>query len=117
VVRFPDAVIYSHVGSNLGSLGEYAKYVVLFYLELWKIRESISQLRTSSSLELDMVPVSSSQLLDVAASLLHVIGTAIETFPGLADRRSSAADEEFKVEVSAAKERLATLRKSVAFRP
>jgi hypothetical protein len=117
VVRFPDAVIYSHAGSNLGSLGEYAKNVVLFYLELWKIRESISQLRTSSSLELHTVSVSSSQLLDVAASLLHAIGTATGTFPGFADRHSFAADEEFKVEVSAAKERFATLRKSFAFRP
>ncbi len=117
VVRFPDAVIYSHVGSSLGTLGKYANDVVLFYFELWKIRESVSQLRTSSSLELQMISVPSSQLLDVAASLLKAIRAATQTFPGLADRLSSAADEEFKLEVSAANERLATLRKTFAFRP
>ena len=117
VVRFPDAVIYTHVGSNLGTLGEYANNVVLFYFELWRIRDSVSQLRTSSSLELQMISVPSPQLLDVAASLLKAIGTATQAFPGLADRLSSATDEEFKVEVSAANEGLATLRKSFAFRP
>jgi hypothetical protein len=77
----------------------------------------VSQLRTSSSLELQMISVPSSQLLDVAASLLKAIGTATEAVPGLADRLSSATDEVFKLEVSAANERLATLRKSFAFRP
>jgi hypothetical protein len=117
VVRFPDAVVYSHVGSGLGSLGEYAHHVVLFYNQVWKIRDMASQLWTGSSLELQTISVSSSQLLDIAGSLLNAIGTATGTFPGLADRRSSAADEEFRVEVSSAKERLAALRKSFAFRP
>jgi hypothetical protein len=117
VVRFPDAVVYSHVGSGLGSLGEYAHHVVLFYNQVWKIRDMASQLWTGSSLELQTISVSSSQLLDIAGSLLNAIGTATATFPGLVDRRSPAADEEFRVEVSSAKERLAALRKSFAFRP
>jgi hypothetical protein len=116
VVRFPDAVVYSHVGSGLGSLGEYAHHVVLFYNQVWKIRDMASQLWTGSSLELQTISVSSSQLLDIAGSLLNAIGTATATFPGLVDRRSPAADEEFRVEVSSAKERLAALRKSFAFR-
>jgi hypothetical protein len=116
VLRFPDAVIYSHVGSGLGSLGEYAHHVVLFYNQIWQIRDSVSQLWTSSSPELHMLSVPSSQLLEVAGSLLNAVGTATGTFPGLADRHSSAADEEFKVAVSAASERLAALRKSFAFR-
>jgi hypothetical protein len=116
VVRFPDAVVYSHVGSGLGSLGEYAHHVVLFYNQVWKIRDMASQLWTGSSPQLQMLSVSSSQLLDIAGSLLNAIGTATATFPGLIDRRSPAADEEFRVEVSSAKERLAALRKSFAFR-
>jgi hypothetical protein len=116
VVRFPDAVVYSHVGSGLGSLGEYAHHVVLFYNQVWKIRDMASQLWTGSSLELQTISVSSSQLLDIAGSLLNAIGTATATFPGLVDRRSPAADEEFREEVSSAKERLAALRKSFAFR-
>jgi hypothetical protein len=116
VVRFPDAVVYSHIGSGLGSLGEYAHHVVLFYNQVWQIRDTVSQLWTSSSLELQMLSVPSSQLLEVAGSLLNAIGTATGTFPGLADRHSSAADEELKVRVSAASERLAALRKSFAFR-
>jgi len=116
VLRFPDAVVYSHVGSGLGSLGEYAQPVVLFYNQLWQIRDSVSQLWISNSLELQMLSVPSSQLLEVAGSLLNAIGTATGTFPGLVDRHSSAVDEEFKMEVSAASERLAALRKSFAFR-
>jgi hypothetical protein len=116
VVRFPDAVIYSHVGSGLGLLGEYANDLVLFYLELWKIRDSVLQLRTSSSLELQMISVPSSQLLDVAASLLNAIGNATAALPGLTNRRSSAPDGELTAELAAAQERLAALRKSFAFR-
>ncbi len=116
VVRFPDAVVYSHVGSGLGSLGEYAHNVVLFYNQVWKIQDTVSHLWTSSNLELQMLSVPSSQLLEVAGSLLNAIGTATGTFPGLADRHSSEADEEFKVQVSGARERLAALRKSFAFR-
>jgi hypothetical protein len=63
-----------------------------------------------------MLSVPSSQLLEVAGSLLKAIGTATGTFPGFADRHGSAVDEEFKVEVSAASERLAALRKSFAYR-
>jgi hypothetical protein len=116
VLRFPDAVVYSHVGSGLGSLGEYTHHVVLFYNQVWKIRDTVSQSWTSSSQELQMLSVPSSQLLEVAGSLLNAIGTATGTFPGLADGRSSAADEEFQAQVSAANERLAALRKSFAFR-
>ena len=116
VVRFPDAVIYSHVGSGLGLMGKSANDLVILYLALWKIRDSVLQLPTSSSLELQMISVPSSQLLDLAAALLDAIGNAAAALPGLTNRRISESDEEFTAELVAARERLASLRKSFAFR-
>lgn len=116
VVRFPDAVIYLYAGPSLGSLGTYASDVVLFHLQIWKIRDSVAQLRSVGSPDLGMMSVPSAQLLDVAASLLSALDTAIGAFPGLAYRRSSSPDHEFTAEVSEARERLAGLKKSFAFR-
>jgi hypothetical protein len=63
-----------------------------------------------------MISVPSSQLLELAASLLNAIGNAAAALPGLTNRRSSSSDREFTAELTAARERLAALRKSFAFR-
>ena len=114
VVRFPEAAIYSHAGSGVGAAGRYAQDIVAFYHELWRIRDGLSQVQATGNLELQMLSVPTSQLLDVAASLLAAVGAATPAVNGLGPCRS--VNEEFERELEGARERLVALRKSLTFR-
>ncbi len=117
VIHFPDALIYAHAGPGVGALGEFTSVVVSFYHELWKVRDDVANLWTSSAMERQMVSVPSAQLLDIADALLKAIAPAAAVLPELAGGAGLAADQAFAREVAAAQERLADLRKAFSFRP
>jgi hypothetical protein len=105
VTRFPEPIIYSRTANNIGTLGDYAHKVVVFYGQLSLIWENMRRRQEYASLAL-----SGDEVHFLAVALLTAAGAAADALPAFAASAWVEKDASFTRQVAEAREAFAKLK-------